>query len=198
MPAQDDSREARLIDRFNLERPEKFSRSGTDAVLEFRDEVIEFELKSITIKGDLGTARDIGPSHIQKWRRKHWIVGFFEGGVLTDCRYASPSTMAPWIEDIWQYIKPDFELALHVPQLVTPEIMKLILGDKPYYTKDEVKAFMKNEFSASTYKMDVREGKRLVGYSPEMMFSLFKKRVEYVMRRGATYNNKKIRLDFIQ
>lgn len=198
MPAQDDSREDRLIDRFNLERPPGASRSGTDAILEFRGEVIEFELKSITFVGDLGTARDIGPAHIEKWRNKHWIVGQFVGKDIVECRYASPTIMKPWIDDIWRYIEPDFKLATLIPHSVTTDHMISILGDKPYYTQEEVKSFMKNELSKAKIKMDHMVGATCVGYSKTTMLYLFRKRIEYVIKRGATYNNKKIRQDFIQ
>ncbi len=49
MVAQDDAREKRLIDLFNLERPLNRARHGVDAILRIDGQDVEFELKSITI-----------------------------------------------------------------------------------------------------------------------------------------------------
>lgn len=104
MSAQDDIRENKILDVFNLERPPNHVRHGTDAVLNFKGHVLEFELKSVTTKGgSLSTVRDFGPDHIRKWKDKHWLVGVYSGDKLVRCRYGSPADMGPWIEDKWEY-----------------------------------------------------------------------------------------------
>lgn len=55
--AQDDVRENRLVDLFNLARPADRSRHGTDATLTIDGQTIEFELKSVTTgRGGVSTA----------------------------------------------------------------------------------------------------------------------------------------------
>jgi hypothetical protein len=51
MSAQDDARENRIVDLFNLERPVPRLRHGTDALLRIDGHTLEFELKSVTTKG---------------------------------------------------------------------------------------------------------------------------------------------------
>lgn len=98
--AQDDVRENRLIDLFNLDQVPGRVRHGTDAILKLDDDEYEFELKSITTKrGGISTVRDLGPGHIAKWRNKHWIMAYFEGQKLRHCLYGSPDAMRPWIEE---------------------------------------------------------------------------------------------------
>lgn len=105
---QDDVRENRVVDLFNLVRPSDHVRHGTDALLMIDGFELEFELKSVTTGGGISTVRDLGPDHIAKWKDKHWIVAIYEDGELSTCRYGSPSHMEPWIERIWAYIADDF------------------------------------------------------------------------------------------
>src|ERR1700691_3421587 len=116
--AQDDVRENQLVDLFNLERPLNRVRHGTDAILTIGGKKLEFELKSVTTaKGGMSTVRDLGRDHIEKWRAKHWIVAFYNDKGLQYCKYGNPDAMAVWIDGIWAYIKPDFDIADHVPPL---------------------------------------------------------------------------------
>lgn len=185
--AQDDARENRLVDLFNLDRAPDRVRHGTDAILSVDEEEFEFELKSITTKrGGISTVRDLGPDHIAKWRNKHWIVAYFDGPKLLHCLYGSPDAMRAWIEDKWDYIKADFEMAKHVPPHITLTTMYDIVGEKPVYRLADAKRLHKNQMSAGAYKaaMDLDEG-----YSPERMLEIFKDRARYVIARGATLNN---------
>jgi hypothetical protein len=89
--AQDDVRENRLVDLFNLSRPADRSRHGTDAFLAVDEQIFEFELKSVTTGGGgVSTVRDLGPDHIAKWRGKHWIIGIYDELDLLSCKYGSP------------------------------------------------------------------------------------------------------------
>lgn len=185
--AQDDARENRLIDLFNLYQTPDRVRHGTDAVLKLDDVEYEFELKSATTsKGGISTVRDLGPGHIAKWRSKHWIMAFFEGTKLLYCRYGSPDAMGPWITEKWDYIKADFELAKHVPAHITLDTMFQIMGKKDAYTKADARKIHKNQMSAAQYDeaQDINGG-----YSPARMLDIFKDRARYVIERGSTLNN---------
>ena len=185
--AQDDARENRLIDLFNLVQARDRNRHGTDALLKLDGYEYEFELKSVTTKkGGISTVRDLGPAHIAKWRNKHWIMAYFQGQKLLFCRYGSPEAMRPWIEEKWNYIKADFELAKHLPAHIDLATMHKIIDKKPVYTLADAKKIHKNQMTATQYKekMDVAEG-----YSPECMLSIFQDRARYIIERGATLNN---------
>jgi len=185
--AQDDVRENRLVDLFNLARPPNRSRHGTDAILGLDAQEIEFELKSVTT-GDasVSTVRDLGPDHIAKWRGKHWIIGIFEEQDLLHCRYGSPEAMAPWINRIWDYIRVDFEMASLVPDLITSEIMFKIIGERDLYTLMDARRLHKNQYRIIEYRARMD---RPDGYSQPRMLEIFRDRARYVMRRGATLNN---------
>jgi hypothetical protein len=192
---QDDVRENRLVDLFNLSRPANRVRHGTDALLRLDGIEYEFELKSVSrAKGGISTVRDLGPDHISKWAEQHWIIAFFESGRLKYCRYGSPDHMAPWIKQKWEYIRADFEMAKYVPDHITLETMYEILGIKETYTKADAKRLHKNQLSAAKYAelMDVEDG-----YSPPRMLEIFKDRARYVIERGSTLNNPHISPGFI-
>jgi len=187
MAAQDDVRENRIVDLFNLERPANRVRHGTDAILPIDDCVLDFELKSVTTKrGGLTTVRDFGPDHIRKWETKHWIVAFYQGDQLTHCKYGTPDDMAAWIREKWEYIRPDFEMAKLVPPLITMDAMVQDIGDKDIYSRDDAKRLHKNQYGAQRYTemMDVPNG-----YSRARMLEIFRDRARYVIERGSTLNN---------
>jgi hypothetical protein len=194
--AQDDIRENRIVDLFNLVRPPDRSRHGVDAILPIDGHEIPFELKSVTrAGGSVSTVRDLGPGHIEKWKQKHWIVGFYDGTTLLNCRYGSPDDMAPWIAEKWEYIRVDFEMAQLIPALVTEGIMTRIIGEKDTYTLRDAKKLQKNQYSAAEYKakMDSENG-----YTPGRMLDIFKERIKYVIERGATLNNPHIPADYFK
>lgn len=101
MAAQDDAREKKMRDLFNLRVDPDRKRSDTDAYLDRPDlEPVPFELKSTT-KTSISTVRDFNPDHVAKWRDKHWLFGFFdEQQELQNCCYASPAMMKPWIDKL--------------------------------------------------------------------------------------------------
>ena len=59
-------------------------RSEVDAFLDFEEEGLErfcrIELKSTTTDS-VSTARDVGPNHIQRWRNRVWVFGFYDRSV---------------------------------------------------------------------------------------------------------------------
>ncbi|WP_230534359.1 PDDEXK family nuclease [Microvirga roseola] len=190
MPAQDDARENRIVDLFNLDRPANRVRHGTDAILEIDGRILEFELKSTTIaKGGISTVRDLGKAHIEKWREKHWIIGIYSGDKLLECKYGTPDAMAPWIDKVWTYIAPDFEVAEHLPPVITEQEMIAVIGDKAFYSLEDAKKLHKLQYSAAEYRnlMDLAGG-----YSKERMLDIFRDRAKYLIERGSTLNNPKI------
>ena len=185
--AQDDARENRLVDLFNLARSPNRSRHGTDALLSIDERTVEFELKSVTTGGgSVSTVRDLGPDHIVKWREKHWIVGIYDELDLLSCKYGSPDAMKGWIDRVWEYIRSDFEMAGLIPDLITGEVMFRIVGKKDLYTIADARRLHKNQYTAVQYqaRMD-----RPNGYSCGRMLDIFRDRARYVMKRGATLNN---------
>ncbi len=194
--AQDDARENKLIDLFNLYQTDDRVRHGTDAILKLENVEYEFELKSATTsKGGISTVRDLGPSHIEKWGGKHWIMAFFEGSKLLYCRYGSPDAMRPWIAEKWDYIKADFEMAKHVPAHITLDTMFGIMGKQDAYTKADARKLHKNQMTAAQYD----EAQDIVGgYSPARMLDIFKDRARYVIERGSTLNNPHIPAKYLE
>lgn len=193
--AQDDARENRLIDLFNLSQAPNRVRHGVDAILKLDGETYEFELKSVTTsKGGISTVRDLGRDHIRKWENKHWIMAFFEKNVIKYCQYGSPDAMRPWIEEKWAYIEPDFEMAKHIPSHVTLETMYTLLGKKDVYSKADAKKLHKNQMSSAEYDS---HSDCAGGYTPDRMLQILQDRARYLIERGSTLNNPHIPARFI-
>ena len=196
MPAQDDARERHMLALFNLEQEEDRKRDGTDGLLRLDGNVLEFELKSVTAtRGGLTTVRDFGRDHIAKWKNKHWIIAVYANGMLLYCKYGSPAQMAPWIEQKWNYMKADFELARYVPATIGVDTLDLIVGAKDVYTLTDAKQLQKAQYSAKKYiqLMDVftpdDKGLKPSGYTKSRMLEILRDRAKYVIERGSTLNN---------
>jgi hypothetical protein len=196
---QDDAREKQLRELYGLTKPQGAGRMGTDAVLEIPGYgVVEFELKSATRQG-VSTARDVGLDHLEKWRGRHWLVGFFDarGISLVGCRYASPKHLEPWIVALEAKLKLDFDFAT-VPGKVDPRLYEELLrehfGDREVYTLADAKRIQKNQYAAKKYRQrmdvpaDAAEGSR-TGYSRRRMLEMLAERWVYLTKRGATLNN---------
>ncbi len=161
MAAQDDAREKKMRDLFNLRVDLNRKRSDTDAYLD-RPSVdpVPFELKSTT-KTSISTVRDFNPDHVAKWRGKHWLFGFFdEQQELQYCCYASPAMMKPWIDKLEAYVRPDIELAARLGSRVTDEDLVAILGDKDVYSYEDALSIQKKQWKKQQYleAMDVAAG----------------------------------------
>lgn len=167
--------------------PPDRKRHGTDALLLIDGHTVEFELKSVTkAKGSISTVRDFGPRHIEKWRQKHWIIGFFDSVALQRCKYGSPSDMAAWVAEKWNYVRVDFEMAKIVPALIDAGAMYQAIGQKNRYSYEDAKQLHKDQMKKAEYlSMMNLDG----GYSPERMLEIFRERARYVIERGATLNN---------
>lgn len=136
-------REDQMRDRFGL-APGGEGRPGVDALLPMDDELmVPFEVKSSD--GDsVSTARDVGRQHIEKWRRRHWLFGFYERGTRNPPRavryiYASPRQLEPWIADQERYALPDWELVLRLPAAADSGLLAAVVGSKENYTIEDAR-----------------------------------------------------------
>ena len=184
---QDDVREDDMRRLFGLYKDENEGRDGIDAHLEIDGISVPFELKT-TSKGSVTTVRDFGPDHIEKWRDKHWLIGFFINNEEY-YHYASPAMMAPWIKSREAYIEPDFMLADLAPANLTINDMHQILGEKDSYTYTDAKNLHKMQYKRERY-LELQDTPN--GYSPERMLNILKDRATYLIKRGSTLNNPKI------
>ena len=173
-----------MIDLFQLVKDESEGRSGIDAYLKFKGKMIPFELKT-TSNSSITTVRDFGPDHIQKWKGKHWLFGFYRNGDVK-YKYGSPSMMDPWIIEKANYIAPDFMLADIVSSKITLDDLFVICKKKDIYSYIDAKKIQKMQYSRSKYR-DMEDLPN--GYSPEKMLCILKDRAEYLVKRGSTLNN---------
>jgi hypothetical protein len=102
---QDDAREEELARVFNLTRPG--NRIRVDA---YDENLTEYELKT-TSKGSVSTARDLGYSHLDKWKNQYWIVADFEnhssGFQFTNFWFLAPYHMKLWYSTIQRRLDED-------------------------------------------------------------------------------------------
>ena len=197
MTVQDNERERELVRLFNLQWDAAHQRSGVDAYLDVRIATGQFrfevEVKSTT-GGTVSTARDVGMDHIQKWRRKIFVIGFYSRAAgrpeLKSCLCLTPLDMEPWINSIEQKILPDFQIAQLASKKLQLEDMFTVCGKKPHYTIADAKRLHKLQWSVEQYKDAedlVMGGKRRI--SPTRMLDIFRLRSKYIAERGATLNN---------
>jgi len=146
---QDDVRESIMRDLFGLYKDETEGRSGVDAYLEIDGKCIPFELKT-TSNGSVTTVRDFGLDHIEKWKDKHWLIGFFRVGNV-HYKYGTPAMMANWIQEKKEYISPDFRLADLAPAKLDLSDMYQILGEKEQYTIQDAKKLQKMQYKNEEY-----------------------------------------------
>jgi hypothetical protein len=197
MPVQDDERERELVRMFNLDWDPAHQRAGVDAVLDldvdgrlFRFEV---EVKSST-GSTVSTARDVGMEHIQKWRRKLFVIGFYSKEArrpeLQHCLCLTPVDMEPWIASIEAKILIDFKLALRASRRLVLADLFEVCGEQETYSLEDAKRLHKQQWSADEYAaaLDVNQGvERRI--SQEKMLQILQLRAKYIAERGATLNN---------
>lgn len=184
---QDDRREEEMIELFNLIKDENEGRSGIDAFLKLNEENIPFELKTTSsTTGSVTTVRDFGSDHIQKWKKNHWLFGFYEGGRACYYKYGSPTLMQSWIKEKEEYIKPDVQLAKIASKNLTLEDLYIVLEEKESYSLEDAKSIHKKQYSKKKYfeLQDISNG-----YSKGRMLDILKDRATYLMKRGGTLNN---------
>ena len=189
MSVQDDRRELEMCALIGL--TPGAGRSGVDAAFEFAEDghrfAVPVELKSTT-RRSVSTGRDIGPSHLEKWRRKVWVFGFYDsrGAALESLLVLGPHDMEIWIDRIERYIAPDFVIGDRLAQRLSLEDLHVICGEKALYRREDAEALQKRQWSNDQYlsEMDVPDG-----YSPHRMLEILRLRARYLNARGATLNN---------
>ena len=189
MAVQDDRREKELIQLIGLRGGS--SRSGVDAFFDFSAKGVKYatpiELKSTTSRS-VSTARDVGLGHIERWRQRVWVFGFYDrAGIRLERVLAlGPQEMEPWIGQIERYIGPDIAIGERVAMRLSIDDLHVICGEKEVYRLEDARSLHKRQWTKERYvdEMDV-EG----GYSAERMLKILKLRAKYLNARGATLNN---------
>lgn len=201
MAVQDDAREQELCNLFNLEWDPEHSRGGDDAW--FESEVngeihrIPVEVKSTT-SDSVSTARDVGLTHIAKWRTKLWVIGFYTKAQgqprLQHCLCLTPAEMEPWIAQIEAYISPDYRISELASAHLTIADLHTVCGEKIVYSLTDAQRIYKKQWTTGDYKeaMDKKDG-----YSSEKMLNILQSRLKYLADRGATLNNPHITKTFL-
>lgn len=157
---------------------------------------IPIEVKSTT-RDSVSTARDVGLDHIQKWRTRVWIFGFYNpsGTQRVKLLCLKPSQMREWIDKIESYILPDFAIGKQASQSLTLEDLFVICGEKDLYTIQDARKLHKRQWNAKQYELakDLEEG-----YSQFRMLEILKMRAVYLNERGSTLNNPHIPNTFFE
>jgi hypothetical protein len=197
MAVQDDGREHELARTFNLDWDPDHERGGGDAELIFEHKgqkyKFDVELKSTT-GSTVSTARDVGIEHIQKWRKKLFVIGFYSKGNgrprLQHCLCLTPIDMEPWIRKVESKIATDFDLAEHASKKLELEDLFRVCGKKDAYTMKDAKRLHKQQWNDKQYKAarDMKVGNAKM-ISPGKMLEILKLRCKYIAERGATLNN---------
>ena len=197
MPVQDDERERELVRMFNLDWDPAHQRAGVDAVLDIgvdgRTHQLEVEVKSST-GSTVSTARDVGMEHIQKWRRKLFVIGFYSKEArrpeLLHCLCLTPLDMEPWIASIEAKILIDFKLARRASQRLVLDDLFEVCGEQGTYSLEDAKRLHKQQWTAAEYAaaLDANVGstRRI---SQAKMLEILQLRSKYIAERGATLNN---------
>lgn len=146
---QSAEREDHMRNRFNL-APGDEGRDGTDAWLELEEGGrVPFEIKSSDV-ASVSTARDVGREHIEKWRRRHWLFGFFQRGSMNPpiarCFiYASPHQLEGWIGQQEEYAGKDWEIVRLLPALASRDLLRAVVGDQDHYSLDDARGILKSQ-----------------------------------------------------
>lgn len=207
MTVQDDIREEELTSKFNLEWERNHDRSGTDAyfhtTVDNKTYRIDVETKSTT-KDTVSTARDVSAKHIDKWRTRFWIIGFYTKDARPKLERAyclTPKDMKPWIDGIKKRLDSDSKIAdLAASKLrITQKDLFALCGKKDTYDVEDAKAILKQVWTQEKYKnaRDKKVGNKKV-ISRERMLEIIALRVAYILGRGSTINNPPITKEHLQ
>ena len=173
-------------------------RSDVDAFLDFEAYGQTFsapiELKSTT-RGSVSTARDVGPDHIEKWRARIWVFGFYnDSGIeLQGLLTLGPDDMEGWIGKIESYIAPDFAIGRRIADKLNLEDLYIICGEKSKYSLSDAQALHKRQWNRDRYLSEMDDDG---GYTPSKMLEILKLRARYLIQRGSTLNNPHIPRSF--
>lgn len=206
MTVQDDERERELSALFGLEWDVAHQRHGVDAIL--RDIVVEnknysfeVEVKSSTVF-DIGTARDFGMHHIERWRKMMFVFGFYSKErrpELQFCLCLTPMDMEPWLAQKESQMLIDFKLASRVPQNLTLDDLFVVCGKQQTYSIEDARKLHKNQYTALEYQqaVDTVDQNGLPRISQKKMLEILKQRALYIAERGSTLNNPHISKTFL-
>jgi hypothetical protein len=206
MTVQDDERERELCRAFNLIWDPSHERGGTDAhfpmEIDGKTYRVDVEVKSTT-HDSVSTARDVGLAHIEKWRGKFWIIGFYSKDAkrpeLRTSLCLTPPMIEPWVKSIEEKIRPDFRIAELASRRLTLADLADICGAKDAYDIADAKKLHKRQWTDAQYREapDITVGGRAM-LSPARMLEILQLRAKYVAERGATLNNPHIDKGFLK
>lgn len=197
MTVQDDERERELSALFGLDWDAAHERHGVDALLPgiTVDGVtyqFEVEVKSSTTL-DIGTARDFGMAHIERWRKMFFVFGFYTKERRPELRTSlclTPIDMEPWLAGKEAQILIDYKLAARLPHYLQLDDLFVVCGKQDTYSIEDAKRLHKQQYSAAQYAAAadvVRDGVPCI--SQPNMLKILRERALYVAQRGATVNN---------
>ena len=207
MTVQDDERERELSALFGLDWNAAHERHGVDALL--TDIVVdgiayqfEVEVKSST-EMDIGTARDFGMAHIERWRKMLFVFGFYSKArgrpELQRSLCLTAADMEPWLAAKEAQMRIDFKLAARVPLHLQLDDLFAVCGVQPDYSIDDAKRLHRQQYSSAQYAAAadlVVDGVPRI--SQTAMLAILKERALYVAQRGATVNNPHITKTYLR
>lgn len=198
MTVQDDERERELVRLFNLDWDPSHQRSGIDALLQVSvngaDREIEIEVKSTTTD-TVSTARDVGMSHVMRWRSKLFVIGFYSRHErrpeLQRCLCLTPLDMAEWIDSIAGKVELDFKIAQRSRTALRLADLYAVCGRRDVYEIQQARDVLRQQWTAAQY---AAAGDRLgpdgqPAFSAPAMLDVLRARAAYIAERGATLNN---------
>lgn len=197
MTVQDDERERELSALFGLDWNAAHERHGVDALLpdinvDGVTYQFEVEVKSSTTL-DIGTARDFGMAHIERWRKMFFVLGFYTKERRPELRTSlclTPIDMEPWLAGKEAQILIDYKLAARLPHHLQLDDLFVVCGEQETYSIEDAKRLHKQQYTAAQYAATadlVRHGVPCI--SPANMLAILRERALYVAQRGATVNN---------
>jgi hypothetical protein len=182
---------------FNLNWDPAHQRAGVDAILNLsvagKPFQFEVEVKSST-GSTVSTARDVGMDHINKWRRKLFVIGFYSREArrpeLQHCLCLTPVDMEPWIASIENKMLIDFKLALRASRRLELDDLHDLCGLQETYSLEDAKRLHKQQWTAEEYlaALDTNVA-GLQRISSLKMLDILRLRSKYIAERGATLNN---------
>lgn len=196
MVVQDDRREKEMCQLLGLRGGA--GRSEEDAFFDFEANgrmcSAPIELKSTTTDS-VSTARDVGPTHIAKWRSRIWVFGFYDpsGTALQKLLALGPNEMESWIAEKELYIKPDFAIEDRVAEKLDFEDLYIVCERKCKYSLEDAKSLHKRQWNQERYRAEMDDAD---GYTPAKMLEILKLRAVYLNQRGSTLNNPHIPKSF--
>ena len=153
----------------------------------------QVEVKSTTTD-TVATARDVGMSHIRRWRKMLFVIGFYSREAkrpeLQRTLCLTPVDMEPWIRTIENKVMTDFRIAARASRNLTLDDLFDVCGRKPVYSLRDAKELHKSQWSAVEYEaaLDTEEnGVPMI--SQLKMLEILQLRAKYIAERGATLNN---------